>query len=65
MVAQKFFPVLPGSVYKVDRIDVSIQSTDFLIIYTSTLFACWLATYFPARKGSQLQIMDGLREQSE
>ncbi len=62
MFLQTQFSLISGSVYKIDRIDVSVNFFDFLIIYLSTLAVCCLAAYFPARNGSGLQIVEGLRE---
>lgn len=63
MYLQKNFSLISGSVYKIDQIDVSINMLDFIIIYIATMMACLLAAYFPAKKGSSLQIVDGLKEE--
>lgn len=62
MFLQKHFSLISGSVYKIDRIDVSISSLDFLFIYSATMMACLIAAYYPAKKGASLQIVEGLRE---
>jgi lipoprotein-releasing system permease protein len=62
MFLQTKFSLISGSVYKIDRIDVSVSAIDFLIIYLSALSACLLAAYLPAQKGASLQIVEGLRE---
>ena len=62
MFLQQHFSLISGSVYKIDRIDVSISGFDFLIIYIATMLACLLAAYFPAKKGAALEIVEGLRE---
>ena len=62
MFLQKNFSLISGSVYKIDRIDVSVSSFDFMIIYAATMSACLLATYYPAKKGASLEIVEGLRE---
>ena len=63
MWLQTHFQVISGAVYKIDRIDVKIDWLDILIIYFSTLVACVLAAYFPAHKGSQLSIIEGMRQE--
>jgi len=62
MFLQTQFSLISGAVYKIDRIDVSVNFIDFFIIYLSTLVVCCLAAYFPAKNGSRLQIVEGLRE---
>ncbi len=62
MFLQQHFSLISGSVYKIDRIDVSISGIDFLIIYIAAMLACLLAAYFPAKKGASLEIVEGLRE---
>jgi len=63
MFLQSQLPLISGAVYKIDRIDVSISFVDFIIIYFATLVACLLATYPPARKGSELQVVEGLKQE--
>lgn len=62
MWLQTQFSVLPGAVYKIDRIDIQISAIDFIFIYISTLAACTLAAYYPAQRGSQLLIIDGMKQ---
>jgi len=62
MWLQASFSVLPGAVYKIDRIDIQISAIDVLIIYISTLTACTLAAYYPAKKGSELLIVAGMKQ---
>ncbi len=62
MWLQASFSVLPGAVYKIDRIDIQISAIDFIVIYISTLTACTLAAYYPAKKGSGLLIIEGLKQ---
>lgn len=64
MFLQNQFPIISGSVYKIDRIDIQLSWIDFFLIFIATAFACLLATYPPARKGSQLTVVEGLREDS-
>ena len=63
MFLQSRFPLISGAVYKIDRIDVSMNFIDFALIYLATLAACLLATYPPAKKGSDLQVVEGLKQE--
>lgn len=62
MWLQSRFSVLPGAIYKIDRIDIQFSALDFIIIYISTLSACTLAAYFPAKRGSELLIINGMKQ---
>ncbi len=62
MWLQARFSVLPGAIYKIDRIDIQISAIDFVLIYISTLAACTIASYFPAKRGSQLLIIEGMKQ---
>lgn len=62
MFLQTQFPLISGSVYKIDRIDVQMSWIDFVLIFIATTLACFLATYPPARRGSQLSVIEGLKE---
>jgi lipoprotein-releasing system permease protein len=62
MWLQARFSVLPGAVYKIDRIDIQISAIDFIAIYISTLAACIMAAYYPAKKGSELLIIEGMKQ---
>ena len=61
MYLQLISPVISGSVYKIDRIDVQMSFIDLFIIFMTTLITCLIATYSPARKGSLLSVVEGLR----
>ena len=62
MFLQSQYPLISGSVYKIDRIDIQLSWIDFFLIFVATTVACLLATYPPARKGSRLTVVEGLRE---
>ncbi len=61
MFLQNYYALISGSVYKIDRIQVSIRPLDLIIIGLSTLFICLLATLSPAVRGSQLEVIEGLK----
>lgn len=62
MFLQSQYPLISGSVYKLDKIDIQLSWIDFALIFIATTIACLLATYPPARKGSELTVIEGLRE---
>lgn len=61
MFLQNYYALISGSVYKIDRIQVSMRPLDLLIISLATLFICLLATLSPAARGSQLEVIEGLK----
>ncbi len=61
MWGQTHLGLIPGSVYKVDTIQVQIRGMDLLMISVATLTICFLATLSPARKGSKLNPVEGLK----
>lgn len=58
---EKNFAVLPGEIYRIDRIDLFLRPFDFVLIVLSTLTLCILAAIPPAWKGAKLQPVEGLR----
>lgn len=62
MWLQGRFNIISGAVYHIDRIDIEFSITDFVVIYVMTLLACMLASYYPAKKGGELQIIDGMKK---
>lgn len=61
MYLQHRYGIISGAVYKVDSIIVQVRFVDLLIITLTTVGLCLLATYTPAKKGSQLEVMEGLK----
>lgn len=61
MWLQSKYTIISGSVYKIDRINAVVSFSDFLIILFATLVACLAATYPPARRGSRMQVVEGLK----
>ncbi len=62
MWLQATVDIIPGAVYHIDRIDIDLSIVDFIVIYVMTLAACMLASYYPAKKGSELLIVDGMKK---
>ena len=60
---QSEFGLIQGSVYKIDYIELKIQWTDWLIIFTATNLICWLATWAPANRAARLSPVEGLRQE--
>jgi lipoprotein-releasing system permease protein len=58
---QRAFHLMPGSVYRLDEIQVEIKWWDTFSIILSTILICLLASIFPAKKGSRLNPVEGLR----
>lgn len=61
MYLQDHYALISGSVYKLDKIYTDVRFIDILIICITTQLICLLATYFPAYKGSQLEVIEGLK----
>ncbi len=62
MWLQTRFNILPGAVYRIDRIDVQVSFWDLMVIYFATMSACVAASYLPAKKGSELLIIEGMKQ---
>jgi lipoprotein-releasing system permease protein len=60
-IGEKSFQLLPGSVYKLDHIDLVIRFWDVSAIFVVTLLICGLATLAPAFQGAKLTAVEGLR----
>jgi lipoprotein-releasing system permease protein len=62
-ILENRFGILPGSVYKLDRIDVQLRFLDLLTILSATMLICFLATWAPARRAAKLTAVEGLRHE--
>jgi lipoprotein-releasing system permease protein len=60
---ESHYGLLPGSIYKVDRIDLSLRFKDAFAISVSTLLICFLATLAPALRGAALSPVEGLKNE--
>jgi len=58
---QQSLNLVAGSVYKIEGIHLQIRFIDSVAICAATLIICFLATLMPARRGSQLSPVEGLR----
>lgn len=61
MFLQDRYALISGSVYKLDKIYTEVRYIDLLAICLVTQIICLIATYFPAYKGSQLEVIEGLK----
>ena len=61
MYLQEHYALISGSVYKIDRIFTEVRFIDLFVIGMATQLICLIATYFPAYKGSQLEVVEGLK----
>lgn len=61
MYLQEHYSLISGSVYKLDKIYTQIRWVDLFIICFATQLICLIASYFPSYKGSQLEVIEGLR----
>lgn len=61
--AESKYGLIPGSIYKIDRIDLSIRWTDALAITFATLLISFFATLAPAFKGARLTPVEGLKNE--
>ena len=61
MYLQEHYALISGSVYKLDKIYTEVRFVDIFVICVTTQFICLVATYFPAFKGSQLDVIEGLK----
>jgi len=55
------YGLIPGSIYKVDRIDLNIRFVDLFFIAVATLSISFIATLAPAFRGAKLSPVEGLR----
>ena len=60
---ESHYGLLPGSIYKVDRIDLSLRFTDASAIAVATILICFLATLAPALRGASLSPVEGLKNE--
>lgn len=59
--AETRWGLVDGSVYKIDGIQIQIRAWDAFAICATTLVICFVATLAPARRGSRLNPVEGLR----
>lgn len=61
MFLQEHYALISGSVYKIDKIYTEIRWIDLAAVFVATQAICLVASYFPAYKGSRLEVIEGLK----
>lgn len=61
--AERQFTLIPGAIYNVDKIDLSIGFLDLLSISIVTLIICFVATLAPALRGARLSPIEGIKNE--
>lgn len=62
-LANLSFLQLPGSVYNLERIKLSISSSDYILVFISTLLWMFIILSFALYRMSRKSILSGLREE--
>jgi lipoprotein-releasing system permease protein len=52
---------IPGEVYKLDHLRAELRFSDLAVIFCASMLICFVSTFAPARKGSRLKPVEGLR----
>lgn len=60
---ERHFGIIPGSIYKIDHIELNLRWQDLLSISVATMLICFVATLAPALRGSQLTPVEGLKNE--
>jgi lipoprotein-releasing system permease protein len=61
VVAQRYVVLLPVEAYRLDHIGVELRPWDALAIVCASILICLISTVIPARRGAQLDPVEGLR----
>ncbi|WP_413581143.1 FtsX-like permease family protein [Bdellovibrio sp. HCB288] len=61
--AQGRLGLISGAVYRLENIEISIRFMDTIAICVATMLICFIATLAPARRGANLNPMEGLRNE--
>lgn len=61
--AQSRLGLVAGEVYRLDSININIRLIDLMAIAVATLVICFVATLAPARRGGNLEPLEGLRSE--
>lgn len=62
-LAQSSLGLVAGEVYRLDSIDLNVRFIDLSAIAVATLLICFVATLAPARRGGNLEPLEGLRSE--
>ena len=61
VIAQRYVVLLPVEAYRLDHIGVELRPLDALAIVCVSILVCLISTLIPARRGAQLDPVEGLR----
>lgn len=61
VVAQKYVVLLPVEAYRLDHVGIEIRALDAVAIIAASILICLASTIVPARRGAQLDPVEGLR----
>jgi len=61
VIAQRFVVLLPVEAYRLDHVGIELRPWDALAIIAAATVICLLSTFVPARRGAQLDPVEGLR----
>lgn len=61
LLSQYQFIQLPGDIYFLTTLPVKVNISDIAIIVLGTLFICFCASFYPARKASKMEAVAGIR----
>lgn len=61
--AESKYGLIPGAVYKVDKIDLSVRFMDVFAIAFVSLLICLVATLAPALRGAKLSPVEGIKNE--
>ncbi len=61
VIAQKYVVLMPVEAYKLDKIGVLLRPLDIIMIIIASILVCLISTLVPARRGANLDPVEGLR----
>jgi lipoprotein-releasing system permease protein len=61
VIAQKYVVLMPAEAYHLDHIGIDLRPLDALAIVVAATLICLISTLVPARRGAQLDPVEGLR----
>ncbi|RMG73912.1 MAG: ABC transporter permease, partial [Bacteroidetes bacterium] len=63
-LAQKYFGIIKlqgGDSFRVKAFPIELEVTDFLLVFGTVLLLSFLASIYPSRRASRVQVVEGLR----
>lgn len=58
---QNYIPLFPGEIYRIDFVQLETRSIDILLILVVSTIIGYFSTWSPAKRGSRLKPVEGLR----